>query len=362
MKKAVLSALLMLLFLPAGYGQSKKRPVKSETWRSFSPPDKSFKVLVPTQPSAEMPEALKFSDVIGNGERYMSTRGHEKYFVGFRDYHIPIDDVGRMTKATQFFSPSLPVKQVFASIHPGVEKSEDVFGMEELFGVAQVRCVYRVFIIDQRLFVLAAFVPFDPASPRKNRTHLANAARFFNSFKPINFATLLPPSSYMPADWGIEVKGRNFSSRALDLAIQLPAGWKTELSGPMDSIGETVGMEHLLEDTQKERRRILFARSPAGLSEFWLTVELPEFEDTSLLGFVENRAAMTGLKPTQKVIGGREFLVIDLKTKFAGSYTVRRYYTEWKGRFLEIGTGFRDEADVPAMEEAIATVITLKGQ
>lgn len=359
MKKAVLLALFMLFFLPAGYGQAKKRAARAETWKSFSP-DPSFRISMPTEPSAEMPGPLRFADVIGKGQRYMSMKGHEKYFVGFRDYLVPIDNVGRMTRAASFFSPSLPVKQVFTDRHPGAEKWEDVFGMEDLFGVGQMRVLYRVFVIDQRLFVLAAFVPIDPASPVKNRTSLANAAKFFNSFKVTNFATLLPPSAYLPANFGTTQNGRSFSSRALDLEIQLPAGWKTELPAPMDSMGETAGIENLLEDSEKQRKRILFARS--GLSEFWITVELPEFEDTSLRGFVENRAAMIGLKPTQKVIGGREFLVIDLKTKLAGSYTVRRFYTEWKGRFLEIGTGFQDEADVPAMEEAIATLITLKRQ
>lgn len=355
MNNAVFLTLIMLLILPAGYGQSKNRPVRSETWKQSSP-DPSFRILMPTEPSTEMPHELKFIDVIGKGERYLSVRGYEKYFVGFRDYAIPIDEDSRMTRSSSFFSPSLPTRKIFSGVHPGTEKTEDVFGMEELFGAGQVRVFYRVFVIDQRLFLLSAFIPFDPASPVKNRRSLANVAKFFNSFRVTNFASLLPPTAYLPPDLGVEVNDRGFSSRALDLEIQLPAGWKTELPGPKDSTVGSLGMGQLREHGEKQRKRFLFARSPGRLSELWLTVEQREFEDSSLTDFVTNRASLIGLKPVKKMIGGREFLLIDLRTKLAGSYTVRRYYTEWQGYILEVGMGFQDAVDIEAMEASLETL------
>ncbi len=378
MKKSNCLILIVLFLFISVYGQQNKLPPasKSDNWKEFVAEDKSFKILFPKPPEKDISELLTFGGILVGKEskKYLSSSTDEKYFVGFKDFSAPItDDLERRAKYESAFFSLSGHKDVYVQKHLGVEASEDVTDLIEIFGDYRVSAVYRIFIIKQRLFLLAAFLPSqDELSPQERMGYQEKIDKFFNSFTIMEIPPAkYPPNPPLPKDFALTLNGRNFQSRELDLRLQLPTDWKTVIHQPGKSLTssdeddesfiEKSATSSFMETTSK---RLLFSKSAARISEFWLTVERREFPDSPLYEIAQQKAARIGSKSFKQVISGREFQIIELKYGLdrSSQFTIKRYYTDWKGFILEIGMGYENEADKKIMEDSLKTLTFIKQQ
>ncbi len=359
---------VLLVFTSTIFGQKANENIKG--WTKFDAKDKSFQISFPKSPKQIFSKTFTFGGLLDakQSKRYLYSSNKDKYFVGYKDYPSALIDWLAVKAKYQSMFIFSPEKEVFVDGKPGVQHNEVVSGAEEMFNTYSVNAIYRIFIVKQRLFILAAFIPTKFVNKQEDKSEFEKRANsFFDTFSVLKIPPAKnQPSPLLPMDYNSTLVGQRYQSKLLNLSITIPKDWKTWTYKPklrkiVEGDGYSGLNSYLSQHKKRSEERLLFANS--GYSELWLSVHRREFVTSKAKEIADKVANLFSSEVQTKIIKGRKFQVVENRKLLGESlYTSRRYYTNWNGYIIEFGFGAYDQASIAILEKSVNSLNVLGRQ
>lgn len=385
--------LVLLIFAFTVYTQSTVK----EVWKEVSK-DESYKLKMPLANKVLGKNSEVFVELL-LGKKFDKSKiknvsvvaKDEVYMFGYFDYPAPVLD--EMERDARY--------SILTNIWSG--KSVEPITYNELRGIAAsetwgdyIDIKTRLFIVNQRVFILLAAVPKIKDLPESRKNHfLKRIEYFFNSFAPLTIPKAkYDPTPLPPKDFMLSLDGKILTSKTLGFSIKLPQKWNSLLDDPEYVMTEEQRIGYEKQDIglrwlRRNRERIFLSYRDStedydkkdyfDRTFFELNIERKEFASVSLDDFVKSRASFYEFgsnkdaeNTIQKAvkINNRDFFILEKTTKQETTYLdltkdletqrtsviyKKHYFSEWNGYILDFSIQYLNVSDGKIIDESIKT-------